>query len=396
MPELNQTERPLTSNERIIESAQKAMEKKTAEVATMKLESGQNPNDILKGLISTLQKDSASEQLSQGLDALSKTQVPIKGSRIGGGQAFVNLLAGKGFNPEQPRTEELGIDKATQILNRLLETQQEQRLRGQEDRRLRQEKLTNIRNFGGVVPESDIESYKNDLGVDFDATVEAYGLQARVDKETGKRTYVIPPDEILRTKAQSQKVSDAEINYLGDIVDANETMKEVISGLAELGITEENINKVGKFSFAEVLGGDLGPFSIPAKFNLSGQYAKDPKYTMLKAKLERAFQKYRKVVTGAQASNKELVMLRPLIATFSQRPGVFFSVANDLISESDRVFNDRVNLMESAGRDVSKIKEFQKNKQVAQPTKAKKSEKYSRSVSDLGLDPNRYEIVGEE
>jgi hypothetical protein len=155
-------------------------------------------------------------------------------------------------------------------------------------------------------------------------------------------------------------------------------MQEVVDGLKDLGVS--NIEKVGS-----VVWQDLGPFSIPARFDLIAQYRKDPRYTALKSKLERAFQKYRKIVTGAQASDRELKMLRPLIASFKQRPQVFFTVAQDIMNEYDRQYNDRLALYEAVGRDISKLKGLTSTKPVT-PQKSQNQTTLGSLKSKYGLD----------
>lgn len=217
-----------------------------------------------------------------------------------------------------------------------------------EDRLARQFQLENMKYYGATVTTEDISDIRKRTGNDLNVIIETYGLDAEIDPETGDRSYVIPPADVLKNKATALTLKESELSYLGTIVDAKDTMSEVLKTVQELGLN--NINKVGN-----ILWEDMGPFSMPARFDLVGQYAKNPKYTSLKSKLERAFQLYRKAITGAQASDKELKMLRPLIASFKQRPEVFQAVAQDLISESSRLYERRLGLYQRAGRDITPL-----------------------------------------
>ena len=94
----------------------------------------------------------------------------------------------------------------------------------------------------------------------------------------------------------------------------------------------------------------IGIISLPARFNLLGQVTEDPKYTAVKRDIEQAFQQFRKTTTGAQASDKELRMLRPLVASLTDKPEVFFETINNRIQNIEFNYNDRLNLYKAAGR----------------------------------------------
>ena len=96
----------------------------------------------------------------------------------------------------------------------------------------------------------------------------------------------------------------------------------------------------------------------------------DPRYTALKRKIERAFQAFRKRVTGAQASDKELRMLRPLLARVQDRPGIFFETINDLIREGRNAYRDRLNLYQAAGRDIRQFEQILQGITGETPTEA--------------------------
>jgi len=240
-----------------------------------------------------------------------------------------------------------------------LEQAKETRLIGQEERRIREQKLETLNNRGGFVSQSEINKFNEDLGFDaFSPTIEALGLTAKIDSKTKERSYRIPAIRDLNEIAKRKTVSSKEIEFFQTQFDAADTMQEVLNGLSDLGIQDPAVlAKIGKAIPKDYFEG-VGPFSLEARFNTISQFS-NPKFNALKQKLERAFQKFRKVITGAQASDKELRTLRPLIASLTSTPEAFFNIANDLISETNRSVDTRLGLMSDIGRDVTKIKERQ-------------------------------------
>lgn len=308
------------------------------------------------------------QELLNQLTQLSKTKVTKEGTTTGILPALLSTVQGNPVSPLAPRQEELGINPALSLMRMGQEQKQEERMGRQEqrrdeqldlytkmeDRRLRQEKIKNLQYTGGVFKENELEKFANE-GADFNAIIEAYGIPSRVDSKTGERSWLIPSKEILDNKASQQRVAPAEITYLSDVYDAVDTTQEIMDDLASLGIQDPS--KFGKIEIPEGFFDKMGPLSLSAKFNLFGQYAQDPKYTALKTKIERSFQKFRKIVTGAQASYQELKLLRPLMESLQQRPGVFFAITNDLVNEGNRMAENRLNTMQSAGRDVSELRQ---------------------------------------
>jgi len=174
------------------------------------------------------------------------------------------------------------------------------------------------------------------------------------------RSAAISPETFGARKEATENVAqkyfkEPEIADIRDISDTRDTLKEVYSGLESIGVKDPS--KYGSIEM-ERIDSNFGPISIPARFNLVGQYAKDPKYTAIKGKLERAFNKYRKIITGAQASYQELGTLRKVFASFSERPGVFFENLKTLTDETDRMLNTRFDLYDSVGRDTSKLRKL--------------------------------------
>lgn len=174
--------------------------------------------------------------------------------------------------------------------------------------------------------------------------------------------------EGARKGATEKFFKEPEIADLRDISDTRDTLSEVRSGLDELGI--KDITKFGGVEM-ETVDSNLGPISIPARFNLVGQYAKDPKYTAIKSKLERAFNKYRKIITGAQASNQELGTLRKSFAAFTDRPEVFFENLGSLEKETNRMLGTRFDLYDAVGRDTSKLRKLYQKEDSGGDSKTK-------------------------
>lgn len=151
----SEIKKPLTYEERILEAALKAMEKKTKEVTTTKLESGESPTNILKGLMDSLQQGGSTEDLMTGIQTLSQTQVPIAGSRKGI-LALGDLLTGQGFDPSAPRTQAMGLEEAvkqTGSLANVLEKQTALQKAPLEETKLGMETLQKAQE---VVKETDI------------------------------------------------------------------------------------------------------------------------------------------------------------------------------------------------------------------------------------------------
>jgi|GEM_PF-4208761 len=186
-----------------------------------------------------------------------------------------------------------------------------------------------------------------------------YGPNDKVFEEN------LTPEEIGARKAQEQKLfKPKEIENLSAFADSRDTIKEIRADLESLGIKDPS--KFGNIE-AETIDSDFGPISIPARFNLVGQYAKDPKYTGVKRKLERFFNNYRKVITGAQASYQELQSLRQAVGDFTDRPAVFFENLSSLEGEVNRMLENRLNVYEAVGRDTSKIRDMFKPRETATP-----------------------------
>lgn len=260
------------------------------------------------------------------------------------------------------------------VQNQPLEYQQEARRQHAEERLTRQYELNKVSQYGGKITSQDIEE-----NPELNSMIEGYGLRANVDSQTGERTWTIPDRYRQRAMASQQNVTPSEKEFFDNALDAIDTGNEIVQGLGEIGVSD--LRNIGKVQ-SETIMSEMGPFSIPARFYLAGQYAKDPKYTALKSKLERLFQKYRKVITGAQASYAELKLLRPLIASFSQRPDVFFENIKTMNDEGIRMLESRIQTSKDIGRNVGTLEE----------TISKRRAKTSNQLPQ-GYSPDEWEVV---
>ena len=229
-----------------------------------------------------------------------------------------------------------------QLVNAL----EEKRRIGAEVRRTDQLEIMNIKETGITLDEGELQAESERLNRDFNAQIEAFGIPATIDKD-GNRSYNIPPQKELERRIATRSFAPAEVEHLNDIDIVGNDMAKLVGDLRAMGMTPQD----GASLFS-----DLGKLSLPARSDILGQYMKGPEFTDAKRRLERVFQRYRKIITGAQASDKELKTIRPLITAFTDQPEVFFATAESLVSEARRAFNTRLDLYQAAGRDVTKMR----------------------------------------
>ena len=84
---------------------------------------------------------------------------------------------------------------------------------------------------------------------------------------------------------------------------------------------------------------------------------------------EKVFQKFRKATTGAQASDRELKMLRPLLPGIWDKGDAWDSKSRRAIEGSKRAFKTRIKIAEKAGYDVSAFKDYFKEDNVPKAIK---------------------------
>lgn len=197
---------------------------------------------------------------------------------------------------------------------------------------------------------------KNVLTIDDQGNLKVAGQVGKRDvvKQLPQSVDQIAEKAKARGDVQKSYFQEGEITDIRNLNDLKTNLSTMRKDLSELGI---ELGKGGEIE-EETIDSPFGPISLPARFNLASQYMKDPKYTAAKNKMERVFQSYRKVVTGAQASDRELKMLRPLVASFKDRPEVFFANLANMEEEADTLLASRFDMYDAFGRDTSKLREL--------------------------------------
>ena len=355
-----------TANERILEAAVKSMEKKTAEITSQKLDQGQDPNQVLSDLMGSINKGISPQELSKGIDLLSQSQTPIKGSSVGILPALFNKLGGGEYNPNAPRTEAIGRDKAIKQLKSLIDIQQapaeqqfeqqtESRRRLDSDRRLRQEKVDNIKDFGGTIDLAEQDVYQQETGLNLESLM----MQGRANKSKDGGKANIMSDQAYNRMISEGKFSPTEQQKIQIMTEELNSWGRVINKMEDLGIKEgEKLFDVEMEEETNPLMKKLGFTSVPAWSKLARRMKGNERLEPIAKMLEQAFQKYRIRVTGAQASDKEIERLRTLVAGLTDNPGVFFDTIRNTMEGTKDDFNIMLDWKEKTGRDVKKYRTF--------------------------------------
>lgn len=247
------------------------------------------------------------------------------------------------------------ITSANTIIDNLRQSASRKDQSSKEDRLNINTRLSNLRAMGGAIDETFLKDATEKLGIDFAPQLEAGRGVPTVDKD-GKRTWRVLSDTEFQKKIDKGYLDIDEQKYMDNLVEDSRNWSRVKSMASDLGIGPENLDSLGKMEF-DVVNTPYGPASIPARFKLAAQYIKDPKYNALKQQVEQAFQSFRIRVTGAQAGLQELKMLREIIPSLTDRPSVFFSGIDNILSNNKDAYDTKLNLWEKYGRDVSKFRE---------------------------------------
>lgn len=127
-----------------------------------------------------------------------------------------------------------------------------------------------------------------------------------------------------------------------------------LNQVSEFDTTIASWNRVEELSseLEKSLGFKLGNFTGTIN-DLITQYARDPKIAVLQAETQKAFQLYRKATTGAQASDKEIAVLRPLLPKLTDRPEVFFAKLAETIRGTQRAKDTFLDTYSTGGYDTS-------------------------------------------
>lgn len=214
-------------------------------------------------------------------------------------------------------------------------------------------KFNQLMTQGGGVNDEDLDEIGEGTLQDLRPQLEAGRGEPYIDKN-GERQWRVLSEKEWAKKLEQNKFSPTEIEHIQTIAAEKRAWKNVLDRLDSLGINPETMSNKGAIEFTQV-DTPIGVMSLPARFNLAGQFSKDPKYTAVKRDIELAFQAFRKRVTGAQASDKELARLRPIIASMADRPDVFWATVQNSIDNADIALKDRLNIYEMAGRDTSRF-----------------------------------------
>lgn len=123
-------------------------------------------------------------------------------------------------------------------------------------------------------------------------------------------------------------------------------------------------NTVATWEYVRQMANEMKDMLGPTKFSAySGSFQdlaaqlKDPKFAGLKAEIDKAFQLYRKETTGAQASDKELQMLKPNLPQASDTAEAFFTKLENTIAGTKRARRYYLESFEKAAYDVSGFQE---------------------------------------
>ena len=151
-----------------------------------------------------------------------------------------------------------------------------------------------------------------------------------------------------------------------------------LNQVSEFDTTIASWNRVNELTteLEKSLGFKLGNFTGTIN-DLITQYARDPKIAVLQAETQKAFQLYRKATTGAQASDKEIAVLRPLLPKLTDRPDVFFSKLQETILGTERAKNVFLDTYSTGGYDTSM---FQNNQ-----TQTGSSQSSGANIGDINF-----------
>lgn len=234
-----------------------------------------------------------------------------------------------------------------------LEEKRLQKQLGTQDRLQVQQNMNFLNDVGKTFnPEDsiDVESMRQ-LGLDYNKMMEG-GLAKR--NEDGS-VFIEPKkerDRLLEEKTVPQTVATS----IDEFKDSKDILRDVMATYKDLNL---DLNTKDR-GLVKQLFSEAGILSVSQRSNLLRQF-RDPKVASLYSKLERAFQKYRVKTTGAQASDKELRTLRPLIARLVDEPEVFKQTIADLEKELDQAVSNRLATQRAMQRDSNIINSLERN-----------------------------------
>lgn len=143
-------------------------------------------------------------------------------------------------------------------------------------------------------------------------------------------------------------------NHFKEINAWNQVM-ETASKLG-LGEKKDGVFRVVNEKVENPFLAKMGVLSLPARLEFAKQYADDPNYKVLDTQLQLAFQAFRQRVTGAQASDKELVKLFNTLPNLTNQPDKFFATINKIVELSKQDYNILLDTKENFGRNVDQFR----------------------------------------
>lgn len=168
------------------------------------------------------------------------------------------------------------------------------------------------------------------------------------------------------------KASDTEKKSLGDLVNSMTGMD------ALLNFANEN---------RDVLEAQLGPLKVSNFPGSVGQFVRrmksDTLLSALSVEAETTFQQVRAAITGAQASAKELELLRPLTPDLRDPLPVFVAKTLAFRKASERILANKLNVLEAGGTEVSDLRKFMNE------TLAITEAEYKIQLIENGVDPEQ-------
>lgn len=273
--------------------------------------------------------------------------------------------AGEGFLPIA-RQDIIGMDpmermrllRNKEVVRTSPDTGSKYMLGPEEMRRQEKKEGDKIQNYGRVIDAKDEKGLSVASGAIGMNPEDALAI-GRVEATTvnGKPKLKILSD---REWANRKRLfNDKEVDAINSRYDTAKSFKKIVTTLRSIGDLPKDKGIFEGIESEKVESGlpGLGVISIPARVKLASQYAKDPRYTAVKRELEAAFSSYRKIVTGAQAAASELVYLRDIFPSLTDKPEVFLSTIDAIIERNGRELETKLNTWEDAGRDVKKFRE---------------------------------------
>jgi len=272
----------------------------------------------------------------------------------------------------------LGLETASEASKRKRELNQEDYKMEKEKRYVFQNRMEYLKEFGGAVPKETLDEMEKTLG--FSISDQAEGGRATMELGLdGKPVYKFVPKEVWDLKVSQGKWDASEIEHMQKIAQEKTAWQGVKNQMIALGLTEEELGNSGNIIW-ETVGSPMGPLSVPARIDWVGQFSQDPRYAALRASIEQAFQAFRLRVTGAQASDKELARLRPVLPSLKDRPKVFWARIDALDNQAQESWDSRVNLYKRFGRDTSQIEGYLGGGRTAVPKTAEEKKAIAERI----------------